>query len=249
MSCECKHHAKQPEKSKQCEHKTGCHAKRCEHIYPSDGVVPNKGNSQLLRNVDAANTAYSVSYVPQPNIAPSLHAAVLTCMDARIVPDEALGFKSGEFHVIRNAGGRANEDSIRSLIISTKLLGTNQWFVIHHTDCGMQKFTQEVMDELLSKSLATATLVKNCNTTMVKEPSCKCKWENTEFVGCWRNKSIDWQTINCGQKESVCQDIKTIRSHPGVPSWIPIYGGIFDVLTGQIVWVDCPEGKAVPMCL
>jgi carbonic anhydrase len=62
----------------------------------------------------------------------------------------------GDAHVIRNAGGRASEDAIRSLVISYKLLGTKEWFVIHHTDCGMLTFTNDIIRDLLSKSLKTA---------------------------------------------------------------------------------------------
>ncbi len=65
------------------------------------------------------------------------HFAILTCMDARLDPAKYAGLSEGDAHVIRNAGGRASDDAIRSLVISHKLLGTQEWFVIHHTDCGM----------------------------------------------------------------------------------------------------------------
>ncbi|MEA3145117.1 MAG: carbonic anhydrase, partial [Verrucomicrobiota bacterium] len=61
-------------------------------------------------------------------------------MDARLDPAKFAGLAEGDAHVIRNAGGRASEDAIRSLVISHKLLGTSEWFVIHHTDCGMELF-------------------------------------------------------------------------------------------------------------
>jgi hypothetical protein len=79
-------------------------------------------------------------------------------MDARLDPAKFAGLAEGDAHVIRNAGGRASDDAIRSLIISHKLLGTNEWFVIHHTDCGMETFTDEVMHSLLRQSLDTAEL-------------------------------------------------------------------------------------------
>src|ERR1700732_886362 len=88
-----------------------------------------------------ANEAYAKTFqkgnLPMP---PARHVAVLTCMDARIDPARLLGLEEGDAHVIRNAGGRASEDAIRSLVISYKLLGTQEWFVIHHTDCGMELF-------------------------------------------------------------------------------------------------------------
>src|SRR5271163_245740 len=82
--------------------------------------------------------------------------AILTWMDARLDPAKYAGLAEGDAHVIRNAGGRATEDAIRSLIISHKLLGTNEWFVIHHSDCGMQLFTNEIIGDLLADDLSTA---------------------------------------------------------------------------------------------
>jgi len=78
--------------------------------------------------------------LPMP---PARHVAVLTCMDARLHPEAFLGLKFGDAHVIRNAGGRASDDAIRSLIISSRLLGTTEYVVIHHTDCGMLTFSND----------------------------------------------------------------------------------------------------------
>src|SRR5947207_3306704 len=74
---------------------------------------------------------------------PRRHVAVLTCMDARLHPEKFLGLDLGDAHVIRNAGGRADDSALRSLIISQRLLGTTEVLVIHHTDCGMLTFTNE----------------------------------------------------------------------------------------------------------
>src|SRR5215207_10799272 len=81
-----------------------------------------------------------------------------TCMDARLDPAKYAGLSEGDAHVIRNAGGRASDDAIRSLIISYKLLGTQEWFIIHHTDCGMLTFTDEIIRDLLANSLETASI-------------------------------------------------------------------------------------------
>ncbi|HEX6617981.1 MAG TPA: carbonic anhydrase [Gemmatimonadales bacterium] len=90
-----------------------------------------------------ANHSYAGSFtlgaLPMP---PSRKLAILTCMDARIVPARAFGIAEGEAHVIRNAGGRAR-DALRSLIISQRLLGTREVAVVHHTDCGMLTFTNQ----------------------------------------------------------------------------------------------------------
>jgi hypothetical protein len=77
-------------------------------------------------------------------------------MDARLDPAKYAGLSEGDAHVIRNAGGRASDDAIRSLVISHKLLGTREWFVIHHTNCGMELFTDDVMGDLLDDNLETA---------------------------------------------------------------------------------------------
>ena len=87
---------------------------------------------------------------------PARRFAILTCMDARLDPAKYAGLAEGDAHVIRNAGGRASDDAIRSLVISYKLLGTREWFVVHHTNCGMETFTDEVMRGLLARSLKTA---------------------------------------------------------------------------------------------
>lgn len=82
-------------------------------------------------------------------------------MDARLDPAKYAGLTEGDAHVIRNAGGRASDDAIPSLMISYKLLGTREFFVIHHTDCGMEFFSNEVMRGLLASSLETAELTSN----------------------------------------------------------------------------------------
>jgi carbonic anhydrase len=88
-----------------------------------------------------ANAEYARSFdrgdLPMP---PARRLAIVTCMDARIVPSRAFGLEEGDAHVIRNAGGRVR-DALRSLVISQRLLGTNEIVVIHHTDCGMLTFT------------------------------------------------------------------------------------------------------------
>lgn len=92
----------------------------------------------------AANERFASTFdrggVPMP---PARRIAVLTCMDARLHPEQFLGLDFGDAHLIRNAGGRASDDAIRSLVISQRLLGTDEVIVIHHTDCGMLTFSNE----------------------------------------------------------------------------------------------------------
>jgi carbonic anhydrase len=108
----------------------------------------------VVQEFQKANDAYASSFskgdLPMP---PGRHVAVLTCMDARLDPARFLGLEEGDAHVIRNAGGRASEDAIRSLTISEQLLGTNAVVVIHHTDCGMVTFSNEDLREKLKQQL------------------------------------------------------------------------------------------------
>src|SRR3954463_4923255 len=116
--------------------------------------------STVLTEVLSANEGYAESFGSKGNLAlpPARRFAILTCMDARLDPAKYAGLSEGDAHVIRNAGGRASDDAIRSLVISYKLLGTREWFVIHHTNCGMEFFTDELMRDLLASSLETAEL-------------------------------------------------------------------------------------------
>lgn len=88
--------------------------------------------------------------IPRLPAAPARGVAILACMDARIDVFRVFGLRSGDAHVIRNAGGRASDDAIRSLIVSSVLLRTRDVVVMHHTDCGMQTFTNEELRSRLA---------------------------------------------------------------------------------------------------
>jgi carbonic anhydrase len=192
--------------------------------------------SKIVDEVLAANQRYVATFgdkgkLPLP---PARHFAILTCMDARVQPSKYAGLAEGDAHVIRNAGGRATDDAIRSLVISYKLLGTNEWFVIHHTDCGMQLFTDDVMAGLLEHSLETATIDAS-------------GWHDVgkKIPGSPVGKFIKWLTIQDAEG-SVVDDVMRIRTHPLVPGNIPIYGYIYDVRTGKLNEVEkaTKAGKA-----
>ena len=100
-------------------------------------------NQQYVQTFDRGD-------LPMP---PARHVAVLTCMDARLHPEKFLGLDIGDAHVIRNAGGRASEDAIRSLVISERLLGTTEIVVIHHTDCGMLTFTNQQLAQKIKQDI------------------------------------------------------------------------------------------------
>jgi len=183
--------------------------------------------STVLDAVLAANTSYARSFGNKANLPmpPGRRFAILTCMDARLDPAKFAGLAEGDAHVIRNAGGRASDDAIRSLVISYKLLGTQEWFVIHHTNCGMEFFTDEVMRGLLANSLETAALDASGFHDIGKGP------------GSMEGEYIDWLTIK-DQTKSVTADVLRIRTHPLVPKQIPIYGYIYDVKTGRLVEIS-----------
>src|SRR5476651_2276537 len=114
----------------------------------------------VFDEVVAANEEYVRTFGDKGELEmpPARQFAILTCMDARLDPAKYAGLSEGDAHVIRNAGGRASDDAIRSLVISYKLLGTREWFVVHHSNCGMEFFTNELMGDLLAQSLETAAL-------------------------------------------------------------------------------------------
>ena len=184
--------------------------------------------SNVLKEVLSANEKYVAGFGEKGKLAlpPARRFAILTCMDARLHPSKYAGLAEGDAHVIRNAGGRASEDAIRSLVISYKLLGTKEWFVIHHTDCGMELFTDEIISGLLEKSLETATVDDKGWHDVGKGP------------GSTAAKYIKWHTFK-NLPGSVAEDVERIRIHPLVPKDIPIYGYIYDVKTGKLI--EVPE--------
>lgn len=177
----------------------------------------------VLEEVLAANEEHVRTFGAKGELAlpPARRFAILTCMDARLDPARYAGLSEGDAHVIRNAGGRASEDAIRSLVISYKLLGTAEWFVIHHTNCGMEYFTNEVMRDLLAQSLETAELGPDGFHDIGAGPGSRAA------------NDIDWLTI-ADREQSLIDDIRRIRNHPLVPSRIPIYGYVYSVETGRL---------------
>jgi carbonic anhydrase len=179
--------------------------------------------SKIVQEVTAANANYVANFgdlgdLPMP---PGRQFAILTCMDARLDPAKYAGLAEGDAHVIRNAGGRASDDAIRSLVISYKLLGTREWFVIHHSDCGMQTFNNEIMGDLLSGSLNGATVDAS-------------GWHDSNAGGGTTDgKFVEWLTIK-DQASSVLADVQRIRSNSMVPDDIPIYGYVYNTDTGAL---------------
>jgi carbonic anhydrase len=151
------------------------------------------------------NKKYSQDFklggLPMP---PARKLAVVACMDARITVEEALGLKTGDAHIIRNAGGIVTEDAVRSLIISHYLLGTNEFMIINHTDCGMLTFKDHDLKERLKKTTKTAAI----------EPDTFHAFDDLE--------------------KNVREQVEKVKSHPWIPKDIPVRGFIFDVKSGKL---------------
>ena len=135
---------------------------------------------------------------------PARKLAVVVCMDARVTVEQLLGLKTGDAHIIRNAGGIVTEDALRSLLISHYLLGTKEFMVINHTDCGMLTFK----DEELKAKLHQAT-----HTTAVA-PEAFHAFSDLE--------------------QNVREQVEKVKSHPWIPKTIPVRGFIYDVKTGKL---------------
>jgi carbonic anhydrase len=135
---------------------------------------------------------------------PTRKLAVVTCMDARMDLEVILGLKPGEANIIRNAGGIVTEDVLRTLIISHHILFTQEFMLVHHTDCGLMAFRDEELRSRLQQTTSTASVAPHSFYTFT----------NVE--------------------ESVRLQIQKLRSHPWVPKHISIRGFVYDVRTGRL---------------
>ena len=188
--------------------------------------------STTKHDVMEANRTYSSSFgkkseLPSP---PAREFLILTCFDARLDPAKFAGFAEGDAHVFRNAGGRATDDAIRSLVISHKLLGTREWFVIHHTECGMSSIDDDTIARLLNTSLSTATYD---GSTWINDQ---------EDGGSPEGRSIEWMSVS-DPKLALIDDVRRIRTHPLVSPAIVVYGFMYDVKTGLLT--ECDEASAI----
>ncbi len=187
--------------------------------------------TNVLKHVLEANRNYAAGFAGKSELKmpPALGMAILTCMDARMDPAKFAGLAEGDAHVIRNAGGRATDDAIRSLVVSHKLQGTREWFVIHHTQCGQLNYTDEIMRGLLSESLKPASFENGA-------------WKNSGAgPGSREGEFMKWLTFH-DEDEAVVSDVLRIKSHPLVAPEIAVYGYIFDVKTGRLV--EVPKATA-----
>ena len=152
-----------------------------------------------------ANKTYAQSFkLGALAMPPARKLAVVACMDARLTVEEVLGLKTGDAHIIRNAGGIVTDDALRSLIISHHLLGTQEFMIINHTDCGMLTFK----DSDLSNKLYESTHVDSAT------PAAFHSFSDLE--------------------SNVRRQIARVKSHPWLPGGIPVRGFIFDVKSGKL---------------
>lgn len=135
---------------------------------------------------------------------PARGLAVLTCMDARLSVEAMLGLETGDAHIIRNAGGVATVDAVRSLILSHHLLATQEVMVINHTDCGMLTFRDDDLRQRLEEETGTAAVA----------PAHFHAFDDLE--------------------QHLKQQVRRIRSHPWLPEDVPVRGFLYDVATGAL---------------
>lgn len=148
---------------------------------------------------------FSLGHLPLP---PARRLAVVACMDARLTVEPALGLKTGDAHIIRNAGGIVTDDVLRSLIISHHLLGTQEFVLVNHTDCGMLTFTDGDLRARLRRETGTTSVT----------PARFYAFSDLEA--------------------NVREQVQAIRSHPWIPPQIPVRGFIYDVRSGRLTQVS-----------
>jgi carbonic anhydrase len=168
-----------------------------------------------------ANARYAARLRPPTPLPPepAQRLAILTCMDARLDPLRFAGLREGDAHVIRNAGGRASDDAIRSLVVSAALLGTREWLVVHHTGCGLAGLTEAEARERVQAGLR----------------------QTGQHVSPARTEAVDWLAMP-EPAQALVDDVRRIRAHPLVPDAIPVSGWVIDVASGLLA--EVPEATA-----
>jgi carbonic anhydrase len=179
--------------------------------------------SDNLDAVLAANARYAANFGEKSGLAapPTRGLGILTCMDARIQPAGFAGLREGDAHVLRNAGGRASADAIRSLVISCLELGTREWLVIHHTGCGMAKLGDADQRRRLTEEAGK-------DEAALFDPD-----------------DLEWLAIR-GDRERLRHSVRRIRTHPLLPGGVRVHGLLYDVTTGRLEVVDQDGYQAIP---
>jgi len=158
----------------------------------------------VIDEVLVANEIYARTHELRPlTPRPQRKLAVLTCMDTRL-SIRTLGLKTGDAHIIRNAGGIVTDDSIRSLIVSHHLLGTEEFMIINHTDCGLMHTSEQDLRNRIQTASGTAAIAP-------------------AFFYAFQN--ID---------ENVRHQLQKLRTHPWIPKSVAIRGFVYDVTSGRL---------------
>ncbi|GAC1673884.1 MAG: carbonic anhydrase [Candidatus Acidiferrum sp.] len=158
----------------------------------------------VIDEVLAANEVYSRTHeLRSLTPRPQRKLAVLTCMDTRL-SIRTLGLKVGDAHIIRNAGGIVTDDTLRSLVVSHYLLGTEEFMVINHTDCGLMQTSEEELRAKIIKRAGTAAI----------SPAFFFAFKDIE--------------------ENVRQQLQKLRTHPWVPASVAVRGFVYDVTNGRL---------------
>ncbi len=157
-----------------------------------------RANEEFVRNFNLGDLA----------VRPRRRLAVLACMDSRILFERCLGLQPGDAHMIRNAGGIATEDALRSLIVSHHLLDTQEIMIINHTDCGLLKVQEYELRARLTEKMGAVT----------SEPAHFYAFDDLEA--------------------NVRQQVQRVKAHPWIPKHIPVRGFVYDVKTGRLTEVE-----------
>ena len=158
----------------------------------------------VIDEVLEANQIYARTHELRPlTPRPQRKLAILTCMDTRL-SIRTMGLKTGEAHIIRNAGGIVTDDSLRSLVISHHLLGTEEFMIINHTDCGLMHATEEELRVRIQNRTGTAAVAP---------------------AYFYAFKNID---------ENVRHQLQKLRTHPWIPKEVSVRGFVYDVVTGLL---------------
>jgi carbonic anhydrase len=177
--------------------------------------------SDTLKAVLAANARYAANFGARAELkAPPLRGfGILTCMDCRLYPGLMAGFREGDAQILRNAGGRASKDALRSIVIACRKLGAREWLVVHHTDCGMQSLTDPTERREFEESLRAL------------EPA------GAAPKRFFDDDDLEWLSLR-DPRARLKAAVERVRQHPLLPSGVPVHGLMYDVATGLLEVVD-----------
>lgn len=202
---------------------------------------------QNNRQYSEGQSVHDSTHPGEQAIQPARRLAVVACMDARIDVEDLLGLKTGDAHIIRNAGGVVTEDTIRCLIISHHLLNTNEIILIHHTRCGMLAFTDDLLKAGLEGDEAAANLLSQA--TSRDFVSCGCSSSSPTAFHAFRGQLEPLDSPPDDNNAArlawdVRRGMSTILNHPWIPTEgsdaVSVRGFVYDVDSGALTEVSYP---------